>query len=53
MNSMRQKVQFLAAILLLLAIVFVVWYVLFYVPGPTVGPDGTLVWDDFGKLVNL
>lgn len=51
MNKAKRKAQLLAAILLLLVIVFMVWYVLFYMPDSGSGPDGTLVSNFSGKLV--
>lgn len=53
MNSLKNRLQLLAAILLLLGLVFMIWYVLFYRPGLGSGPDGTLVSNFIGKLVRL
>ncbi len=51
MNSLKDKLHFLTAVLLLLLIGFTVWYVLFYLQGPKVSADGTLVYREIGKLV--
>ena len=51
MNSLKDRIHFLTAILLLLLIGFTVWYVLFYLQGPEVSSDGTLVYREIGKLV--
>ena len=51
MNSIKDKLHFLTAILLLFLIGFTVWYVLFYLQGPEVSSDGTLVYQEVGRLV--
>ena len=51
MNSIKDKLHFLTAILLLLLIGFTVWYVLFYIQGPELSYDGTLVYREVGRLV--
>lgn len=51
MNSLKDRIHFLTAILLLLLIGFTVWYVLFYLQGPEVSSDGTLVYREIGRLV--
>jgi len=51
MNSLKDRIHFLTAIILLLLIGFTVWYVLFYLEGPEVSSDGTLVYREIGKLV--
>lgn len=51
MNSIKDKLHFLTAILLLILIGFTVWYVLFYLQGPNVSSDGTLVYQEVGRLV--
>lgn len=53
MKSLKNRLQIFAAILLLLGVAFMVWYVLFHVPGQGKWPDGTLVSNFFGKQVNL
>jgi len=50
-NSLKDRIHFLTAVLLLLLIGFTVWYVLFYTQGPEIGSDGTLVYHEIGKLV--
>lgn len=61
MNSLKDGLHFLSAILLLAMIGVIVWYVLFYLRGPEISTGGTLVeqaveiaelWaSDGGKLV--
>ena len=51
MNSLKDKLHCVTAVLLLLLIGFTVWYVLFYLQGPKVSADGTLVYHEIGKLV--
>ena len=51
MNSLKDRLHFITAILLLLLIGFTVWYVLFYLQGPEVSTDGTLVYREIGRLV--
>ena len=51
MNSLKDKLHFVTAVLLLLLIGFTVWYVLFYLQGPMISADGTLVYHEIGKLV--
>ena len=51
MNSIKDKLHFLTALLLLFLIGFTVWYVLFYLQGPEVSSDGTLVYREVGRLV--
>ena len=51
MNSIKDKLHFFIAILLLILIGFTVWYVLFYLQGPEVSFDGTLVYRESGRLV--
>lgn len=53
MKSLKNRLQLLAAILLLSGLIFMVWYVLFHRPGTGYGPDGTLVLNSIGKLVKL
>ena len=53
MRSMKKKAGVLAALALLLAILFVVWYVLFGLPDPGKWPEGTLVWIPLGELVSM
>lgn len=53
MNSLKNGLHFLTAVLLLLLIGFMVWYVLFYMPGAELTVDGTLVWNAPGKWVCL
>lgn len=53
MNSLKDGLHFLTAVLLLLLIGFMVWYVLFYMPGSELSVDGTLVWNEVGKLVRM
>jgi len=53
MKSLKNRLQIAVAVLLLLGLVFMVWYVLFYMPGQVKKPDGTLVSNFFGKLVTL
>ena len=50
MTSLRDRLNFLTAILLLLLIGFSVWYVLFYLQGPEVCSDGTLVYREIRRL---
>ena len=51
MNSLKDKLHFVTAVLLLLLIGFTVWYVLFYFQGPKISADGTLVYHEIRKLV--
>lgn len=51
MNSLKDKLHFVTAVLLLLLIGFTVWYVLFYLQGPKISADGTLVYHEIRKLV--
>lgn len=44
MNSFKNGLQFLAALVMLAVIVFMVWYVMFYIQGPEISSDGTLVY---------
>jgi len=53
MNSLKSRLQMAAAILLLLGLALMVWYVLFRMPGQGKWPDGTLVSNFFGKQVKL
>lgn len=56
MNSLKNGLQFLAALALLAVIVFLVWYVMFRMAGPDIGTGGTLVKHTFeqaGKLVAM
>lgn len=53
MNSLRDRLHFLTAILLLLLIGFSVWYVLFYLQGPEVCSDGTLVYREIRRLAEV
>ena len=51
MNSIKDKLHFLTAILLLLLIGFTVWYVLFYLQGTEMSSNGILVYREVGRLV--
>ena len=51
MNSIKDKLHFVTAVLLLLLIGFTVWYVLFYLQGPEACADGILVYREAGKVV--
>ena len=53
MNSLKNGLHFLTALLLLLLIIVMVWYVLFYMPGAELSVEGTLVWNEAGKLVSV
>lgn len=53
MNSLKNKLGILAVLLCMGAVVLLVWYLLFSVSGNGTAPDGTLVQNLFGKLVNL
>ncbi len=53
MNSFKDGLHFITAILLLLLIGFMVWYVLFYLPEPEIRSDGTLVYHEVERLVCL
>jgi len=53
MNSLKERLQILIAVLLLGMAVFCIWYLLFYMPARMNEPDGTLVYRIPGKLVRL
>lgn len=53
MNSLKNKLGILAVLLCMGAVVLLVWYLLFSMPGNQTAPDGTLVENMLGKLVNL
>lgn len=53
MNSLKDGLHFITAILLLALIGFTVWYVLFYLQGPEISSDGTLVYREVERLVTL
>lgn len=53
MRSMKKKAGMLTALALLFAILFAVWFVLFGLPDPGTGPEGTLVWIPSGELVRM
>ncbi len=51
MNSLKNRLQFLAAVLLLVLVVFMAWYLLFQKPGSLYTPDGTLVCHPHERMV--
>ncbi len=52
MNSLKDGLHFLTALLLLGLIAFTVWYVMFDMQGPDVSAEGTLVYREIGRLVS-
>lgn len=53
MNSLKERLQILLAVILLGTAVFCIWYLLFYMPARMAEPEGTLVYSVPGKLVSL
>ena len=51
MNSLKNRLQLLAAVLLLVLIVFMALYLLFQKPGSIHAPDGTLVCHPHERMV--
>ncbi len=51
MNSLKNRLQLLAAVLLLALVVFMAWYLLFQRPGSLYTPDGTLVCHPHERMV--
>lgn len=53
MRPLKNGILALAAVGLFGIAVFLIWCLLFYMPGMFAEPDGTLVWRSIGKLVSL
>ncbi len=53
MNSLKNRLQLLAAVLLLALVVFMAWYLLFQKPRSLYMPDGTLVCHPHERMVKI
>lgn len=53
MNSIKDRLQLAAVIFLLGIVVFVMWYLMIFLPGQMKEPDGTFVKTTSERLVNL